>query len=100
MVNVTGGYRRKTRHKLRKSPRSRGKISTSRLFQEFKIGEKVRINHEPAIHKGMPHPRYKNLVGTISEKRGDSFVLTIKDGTKTKYLISRPVHLVRLKNGS
>lgn len=98
MVSVTGGYRRKTRHKLRKKPRDRGKISASRLFQEFKVGERVRISHEPAIHKGMPHPRYKNVVGTIVEKRGNAFVVDIKDGKKTKQLISNPVHLVKLEN--
>lgn len=101
MTKVTGGYRRKTRHKLRKRPRDRGKISTSRLLQEFKIGEKVRIKQEPAIHDGMPHPRYKNKIGTISEKRGNAFVVDIKDGSKTKHLVSAPVHLSRIgKNGS
>ena len=101
MTKVTGGYRRKTRHKLRKRPRDRGKISTSRLFQEFKIGEKVRIMQEPAVHEGMPHPIYKNKIGTISEKRGNSFIINIKDGSKTKHLISSPIHLTKLgKNGS
>ena len=97
MTNVTGGYRRKTRHKLRKTPRDRGKITISKLFQEFKIGDKVRILHEPAIHKGMPHPRYKNVVGTISEKRGNAYIVSIKDGNKTKQLVSLPVHLTKLK---
>ena len=101
MTKVTGGYRRKTRHKLRKRPRDRGKISISRIFQSFKIGEKVRIMQEPAVHSGMPHPRYKNKIGTISEKRGKSFIVDIKDGKKTKQLISSPVHLSKLgKNGS
>ena len=100
MTNVTGGFRRKTRHKLSKKPRNRGKVSTSKLFQEFEIGERVRILHEPAIHNGMPHPRYKNKVGTVTEKRGNAVVVDIKDGSKTKHLISLPVHLVKLENGN
>lgn len=100
MTQATGGYRKRTRYKLRKRPRDRGKISTSKLFQEFEVGEKVRIIQEPAIHTGMPHPRYKNKMGVISEKRGNALVVDIKDGNKTKHLISLPVHLVRIKNGS
>ena len=100
MTKVTGGFRRKTRHKLRKRPRDRGKVSVSRLFQKFEVGEKVRILHEPSIHNGMPHPRFKNKVGVITEKRGNAVVVDIKDGNKTKHLISHPVHLVKIDNGN
>ena len=97
MVQRTGGYRKKSRDKLSKHPRDRGKISTTRLMQIFEIGDKVIIKIEPAVHKAMPHPRYKGRTGTVTEKRGDAVIVAIKDGGKTKHLISAPVHLLRAK---
>ncbi|MCD6403697.1 MAG: 50S ribosomal protein L21e, partial [Nanoarchaeota archaeon] len=49
MVRRAKGSRQKTRKKLRKSPRSRGKISVTRFLQEFKEGEKVLIDPEPSF---------------------------------------------------
>ena len=37
----TGGLRRKTRHKLKKNVRTKGKISLRRFFQRFNEGDKV-----------------------------------------------------------
>lgn len=100
MTKRTGGTRKNTRKKLRKKPRSRGKIPVSKLFQKFEVGEKVRITHEPAIHKGMPHPKYKNRVGKISGKRGKSLIVELKEGKKEKQIISNPVHLTKIENGN
>ncbi|MBS3064083.1 MAG: 50S ribosomal protein L21e [DPANN group archaeon] len=95
MVQRTGGFRKKTRDRLAKHPRDKGKVSTTRLMQVFEIGDKVIIKQEPAIHNAMPHPRYKGRTGVVTEKRGYSVMVTIKDGGKTKHLISAPVHLRR-----
>ena len=57
------GLRARTRSLLRKKPRERGKISTSKLLYDYKLGEKVVIDIEPSIHKGMPHRRYQGKVG-------------------------------------
>lgn len=96
MTQRSGRFRKKTRHKLRKHPRDRGKVSIRKLLQEFNVGERVRIIQEPAVHKGMPHPRFKNLVGTIVRKQGRAYVVAIKDKNKPKEVISAPVHLERL----
>jgi ribosomal protein L21E len=46
----------------------------------------------------MPHPRFKNLVGTILTKEGsNAYTLQIKDGNKLKNVVSRAIHLVKLK---
>jgi|TARA_Y100000310_G_C20650204_1_gene798992 large subunit ribosomal protein L21e len=93
-----GGFRSGTRRKLKKPAGTSGKVTITRLLQKFNIGEKVRILQEPAVQKGMPHPRFKNKVGTIKSKEGkNAYELTIKDGNKIKTVISRAVHLVRLK---
>ena len=95
MVQRQGGYRKKTRHKLQKRARDRGKLPVTRIMQEFKIGDRVTIKQEPSVHKAMPHPRYKNKMGKIIERRGESYVVEIMDSNKRKELISAPVHLAR-----
>jgi large subunit ribosomal protein L21e len=93
MTQRTGGFRAKSRYKLRKKPRDRGKVKITKILQEFNIGDKVVIDQEPAIHKGMPFPRYKGLAGTVTGKQGGAYVVDIKDGGKKKQLIAAPVHL-------
>jgi large subunit ribosomal protein L21e len=87
------GFRSNTREKLKKETRRRGIIPPTRILQTYKAGEKVHIVLEPSIHDGMPHPRFHGLTGTVLGMRGASYVLEIKDGDKTKTIISRPEHL-------
>jgi large subunit ribosomal protein L21e len=96
MTQRQGGFRAKTRHKLRKKPRTRGQIALTRILRTFNIGDKVRILHEPAIHKGMPHPRFKNRVGMIKKKQGKAYLVEFKDGRKAKKALSTSVHLKKL----
>lgn len=88
-----GGSRRKTRNKLRKRPRTKGKISIANYLQTFKAGEKVCLNAEPAVQKGMYHPRFHGKIGEIKGKRGKCYEVVIKDGSKEKILVVHPVHL-------
>ncbi|MFQ6087976.1 MAG: 50S ribosomal protein L21e [Candidatus Methanofastidiosia archaeon] len=87
------GFRSKTRGKLRKRTRARGMISLSRILSDFKVGERVSIVIEPSIHKGMPHPKFHGLTGKVLERRGNSYLVEIRDGGKLKRVISRPEHL-------
>lgn len=93
MVQRIGGSRRKTRHKLQKPIRSRGKISITKYFQEFDKGDKVLLKAEPAVQKGLYHPRFHSKIGVIKSKKGSCYNLSIKDGGKAKTLIVHPVHL-------
>jgi len=88
-----GGMRRKTRHKLKKTTRQVGKISLKNYFQSFNKGDKVSLGLEPAVQKGMYHPRFSGRVGIISAKRGECYSVAIIDGGKEKKIISHPVHL-------
>ena len=90
-----GGLRRKTRHKLRKSVRTKGKISLRRFFQKFKEGDKVYLAAEPAIQKGLYNPRFHGKAGIIKEKQGSNYYVQIKDGNKTKTILTHTVHLKR-----
>ena len=91
-----GGFRRKTRHKMAKNVRSKGKISLSKYFQEFKDGDRVCLVAEPAVQKGMYYPRFYGKAGTIVGKRGRCYEVQIKDGSLSKLLIVHPVHMNRL----
>ncbi len=90
------GFRSGTRHKLRKTPRERGKVPVTRFLQQFEIGEKVCIDIEPSVHKGMPHPRFQGRVGEVVGKRGRAYIVRIRDGDKKKLIIALPVHLKRV----
>lgn len=93
MAKRIGGFRRKTRNKLKKSLRDKGKISINKYFQEFKIGEKVLLKAEPAIQKGMYFPRFHSKTGLVKGKKGSCYEIIIKDGGKAKMLIVHPIHL-------
>ncbi len=96
MAGRKGGNRRKTRSKFRRNKSDRGKVSIRKYIQSFKIGDKVCLNLNPSVHKGMYFPRFHGDKGTIKSKRGACYVVQIKDGNKTKNLIIHPVHLSKI----
>ena len=97
MVTRTGSTRRKARKRLTKTRRTKGKISLTKYFANFKPDEKVVLKAEPAVQKGMYHIRFHGKVGTVKGKQGRCYQVQIKDGSKKKVLIINPVHLQRVK---
>jgi len=89
------GPRRKSRGVLTKRVRERGKLGLSRLLAKYEVGDKVVINIDSAIHKGMPHKRFQGKVATIVEKRGRSYVLDIPQRKTSKMVIAGPEHIKR-----
>ena len=96
MSERVGGFRRKTRHKLRRNIRDRGKININQYLQGFKIGDGVYLIMNPSIHKGPYFPRFHGLAGTIKDKQGSCYHVKIMDGGKQKILIVHPSHLKRI----
>ncbi|MBT4651543.1 50S ribosomal protein L21e [Candidatus Woesearchaeota archaeon] len=96
MVSRIGGTKRKTRHKLTKHFRDKGKVPLSKFFQELSLGDKVVLKVNPTVQKGLYHFRFHSKVGTIKAKRGNCYQVTIKDGGKPKLLNVHPVHLRKL----
>lgn len=96
MVKRIGSSIRKSRTKLTKHTRRRGKISTTRYMQSFEGGNKVKLRMEPAVKSGMYHPRFHSKVGVIKGKQGACYEVMIKDGSKNKMLKVHPVHLERV----
>lgn len=93
MAKRVGRSRRKTRQIMSKHAREKGKISLSSYFQEFKEGDNVNLQAEPAMHKGMYFRRFHGKQGVIKGKRGGCYEVMLKDGGKQKMLIIHPVHL-------
>ncbi len=96
MVKKIGTFRRKTRHKLGKKARRKGKIGTTRYFQLFEIGNKVGLVAESSIAGGMYRPRFHGKIGVIKGRQGVCYKVAIKDGGKEKLLILHPAHLKKL----
>ncbi len=96
MVQRIGGFRRKTKHKLSKKVRERGKMSISRYFDSYIVGERVVLVAQPSYQKGMYFPRFHGRAGTIIKKQGNCYLVEIKDINKIKSVIVHPVHLKRL----
>ncbi len=93
MTKRIGGLRRKSRYKFRKERNTKGKISLTKYFQSFNVGDTVYCGVEPAVQKGMYHPRFMGKTGIIKSKRGKCYEVAINDLGKDKTLIVHPVHL-------
>ena len=95
MVKRLCGFRRRTRQKLSKPVRNKGKISIRNFVQTFKIGDKVVLYAEPAYQKGMYLPRFHGRTVDVIGKRGRCYQVSFVDQNKAKSIIVHPVHLRR-----
>ena len=95
MTQRTGGSRRKTRHKLKKNVRKKGKVSIRQYLQQFKEEDRVALVAEPAVQTGMHHPRFQGRTGVVVGTQGNCYQVQIRDGKSQKVLVVHPVHLRR-----
>lgn len=94
MVKASQGFRHKTRTLLRKDVRERGAVPPlSMLMLDYKVGDKVSIIPNPAIHSGMPHRRYFGKVATVVGRCGRAYIVEAFLGDKRKLLYVMPEHL-------
>ena len=91
MSKTSGGFRSGTRRKLKKKLRE--KFTVEKYLQEFKEGDKVIIKIDSSSQKSMPHYRYQGSVGTIKEKRGRGYIVSVKLGNKPMTLTTKSEHL-------
>jgi large subunit ribosomal protein L21e len=89
MVVKSHGSRRRTREKFRRT----GRVSINNFIKHFNIGDRIVIDIESSSLNGMPFKRFQGLSGKIIEKRGRAYLIEIKDGNKTKTVISNPEHM-------
>ncbi|MBI5065903.1 50S ribosomal protein L21e [Candidatus Woesearchaeota archaeon] len=96
MVQKIGGSRRKSRSLFTKHARQKGKIPTSKYFQEFKESDVVLLAGESAVQKGLYHSRFHSRTGVVKGKRGACYEIAIMDKHKEKMLIVHPIHLRKI----
>lgn len=92
------GYRSGTRRLFKKEPRERGKMKLSKLLYEYQPGSQVVVKIDSSVQKGMPHRRYHGRVGTVINKRGRSYVVSVSQGDAVREIIVRPEHLEPYKS--
>ncbi|MBN1924171.1 MAG: 50S ribosomal protein L21e [Nanoarchaeota archaeon] len=96
MVKRSHGPQQKTRKKLTKKPRDKGKVSVVKQLQSFKEGDMVMIKVEPSVKGNVIHRRFMDKTATVIEKKGKAYRVRVKQLNKEKDLYVLPVHLVRL----
>ena len=87
------GYYTGTRSLLRKPTRSKGKPNIGKLLQEYTLGSEVIVKMDSSMQKSMPHKRFHGKIGTIKEKRGRGYVVSVPQGNAVKDIIVRAEHL-------
>jgi len=87
------GYRAGTRHLLKKEPRTKGKVRLSKLLREYQPGNRVVVKIDPSTQRGMPHRRFHGKAGTIVDRRGRSYIVSVSQGDEMREIIVRPEHL-------
>lgn len=95
MVKRTGGYRRKTRYKLQRERRARGKLSHRKYLEEYKIGDKITVQPDSIVQKSLPDAKFVGRTGVVSRKTGSCYEVTVNDFGKIKKLIIHPIHMRR-----
>lgn len=93
MVQASKGLREHTRHKFRKKPRERGLSPITRAIQTFAEGDRAAIVVDPSVHKGQPNKRFHGYTGTVVERRGRAYVVSVRQGRLYKTVIAAPEHL-------
>jgi large subunit ribosomal protein L21e len=98
-VRKSKGYRHGTRRLLKKAPRERGKPKLGKLLYAYELDSQVIIKIDSSVQKGMPHRRFHGKIGTVVEKRGRGYVVSVAQGDAVKEIIVRSEHLEPYKGG-
>jgi len=87
------GYRRGTRRMAKKHTREKGKPNIGKLLVEHEVGSQVIIKIDSSVQKSIPHRRFHGKIGTVLEKRGRGYVVSVPQGEAVKAVILRSEHL-------
>jgi len=79
----------------RKNIKDRGKLKFSLYFQSFNKDDKVAIIRDHTVSPAFPK-RIQGKTGVIIGKRGEAYIVMIKDGNAKKMHIIKPLHLKKI----
>ena len=91
------GYRRGTRKLLKKSTREKGKPKLGKLLVKHEVGSQVIIKIDSSVQKSLPHRRFHGKIGTVKDKRGRGYVVSVPQGDAVKEIIVRSEHIEAYK---
>ncbi|KAI5154325.1 large subunit ribosomal protein L21e [Enteropsectra breve] len=86
------GYRRGTRKMFAKKFKEHGMTHTSRIMQQFKVGDMVDCVVDPSVVKGMPHKTLHGKTGVVFNCNPRSYGVIFNRKVSGKY-IERQVHI-------
>lgn len=69
------------------------RITVNQRFKEFNVNDKVLIRLKPKNKITIPHAKFNRKHGVIVGKKGQAYIVKIKDGNKDKTVDVLPVHL-------
>ena len=93
------GYYTRSRRLLKKKPREKGKPKLGKLLTQYEPGSQVIIKMDSSVQKSLPHKRFHGKIGTVLEKRGRGYVVSVSKGNAVKTIIVRSEHLEPYKGG-
>ena len=91
------GYYTRSRRLLKKKPREKGKPKLGKLLTKYEPGSQVIIKMDSSVQKSLPHKRFHGKIGTVVEKRGRGYVVSVSKGDAVKEIIVRSEHLEQYK---
>ena len=93
------GFRRSTRRISTKASREKGRPKLGKLLFDYEVGSQVIVKIDSSVQKSLPHRRFHGKIGTVLEKRGRGYVVSVPQGNAVKKIIVRPEHLEPYKGG-
>lgn len=94
MVKATHkGPRAKGRYVTKKSKREKGMPSVNKMLHEFKVGEKVHVGVNSSVHSAMPLRKFVGKTGKVVDKKGECYIVEVRDMKAVKNIIVHPAHL-------
>jgi|SRR5512136_460217 large subunit ribosomal protein L21e len=87
------GYRRGTRKLAKKPTREKGKPNIGKLLVEHQVGSQVIIKIDSSVQKSIPHRRFHGKIGTVLDKRGRGYIVSVPQGESVKSITVRSEHL-------
>ncbi|MEM2974021.1 MAG: hypothetical protein QW112_00110 [Candidatus Micrarchaeia archaeon] len=93
MKRSRGRMAKKTRMVGRKVRKH--KVTPAEMVKNFPIGSSVQIVPRGNF-EDFPHMRYAGRVGKIAARRGNCYIIEVRDGNLVKKLIASPVHIRKI----
>ena len=85
---------------MKVAKQNKGKLQLGKYLKQLKPGDRVVFRVTSSSHKGVYHRRFHGKTGDIISIKGKSCEVKVNDKNKQKTVLTNPVHLVKVKNGT